>query len=102
MAERKPKPNLRRRGASWCVVFRVHGRQVWKSFADCDFGGEKGAFDAADLWLHQAKADKRRGQFRPPAHTRWSTGRRSARGGGSGSSSSRSSRLGIGRRGGSC
>jgi len=71
MAERKPKPNLRRRGSSWCAVFRANGRQVWKSFADCDFGGEKGAFDAADLWLHQAQADKRRGQFRPPAQTRF-------------------------------
>ena len=66
MAERKPKPNLRRRGRSWCAVFRVDGRQVWRSFADRDYGGERGSREAAELYLAQSKAKLLRHEYRAP------------------------------------
>jgi integrase len=55
------RTNLRRRGRSWCVVFRSGGRQHWRSFADRDHGGEKGAKEAAELFLAQTRAEVIRG-----------------------------------------
>lgn len=56
--------NLRRRGHSWIVYFRVDGRQVFKSFADRDYGGERPAKEAAALFLAQSQAERARGSFR--------------------------------------
>jgi len=56
--------NLRRRGHSWIVYFRVDGRQVFKSFADRDYGGERPAKEAAALFLAQSQVEKARGTFR--------------------------------------
>jgi integrase len=57
--------NLRRRGNSWRVYFRVDGRQVQKSFADRDHGNSSAASkEAAELYLTQAHAELARGQFR--------------------------------------
>jgi integrase len=64
--------NIRRRGSSWVVYFRVNGRQVQRSFADRDYGdngdGTKAAREAAKLYLAQSQARKLRGQFRAPVN----------------------------------
>jgi hypothetical protein len=66
------RSNLRRRGKSWVVYFRANGRQHWRSFADRDHGGDsKVSKEAAELFLAQAQADRVRGQYRPPAQTRF-------------------------------
>ncbi len=73
MARAKPrKPgNIRRRGKSWGVYFRVDGRQVWKSFADRDHGGAKGSREAAELYLAQATLDRKQGRFQAPTQQRF-------------------------------
>jgi hypothetical protein len=63
--------NMRRRGGSWVVYLRVRGRQVQKSVADVDYGGEKPARSAAELFLANAKAQQIRGEFRQPARIRF-------------------------------
>jgi len=60
----RKRTNLGRRGSSWIVYFRVDGRQVFKSFADRDYGGTPQAKDAAKLYLAQAHAELARGTFR--------------------------------------
>jgi integrase len=62
------KHNLRRRGNSWVVHFRVNGKQVWKSFADREHGGEKGAREAAQLYLERARVQVRERTFRAPVN----------------------------------
>jgi integrase len=52
------RTNIRRRGKSWCVVFRASGRQHWRSFK---------TREEAELFLAQAQADLARGSFRPPS-----------------------------------
>jgi integrase len=63
--------HLRRRGRSWAVTFRANGRQVWRSFADRDHGGEVRAREAAELWLAQAQVQRARGEFRQPTKMRF-------------------------------
>jgi integrase len=64
----KRKTNIRRRGRSWVVYFRANGRQVWRSFADDDYGGEKWSREAAELWLAQSNAKRIQGGFRAPVN----------------------------------
>lgn len=56
------RTNIRRRGSSWCAVFRVNGKQHWRSFP---------TREAAELYLAQAQADKARGEFRTPEKIRF-------------------------------
>ena len=56
-------PRLRR-GRSFVVYFRVNGRQVWRSFADRNYGWQAGAREAAELYLAQSQAKRIRGEFR--------------------------------------
>ena len=52
--------NIRRRGKSYCVVFRRDGRQVWRSFK---------TEDEAKLFLAQAKLRKAQDQPEPPSRS---------------------------------
>jgi integrase len=52
------RSNIRRRGKSWVVHFRVDGKQVWRSFK---------TRDEAELYLANAQAKVAAGQFRVPA-----------------------------------
>jgi integrase len=56
------RTNIRRRGSSWCAVFRVNGKQHWRSFP---------TREAAELYLAQAQAEKARGEFRTPERIRF-------------------------------
>lgn len=62
--------NLRRRGRSWVVHYRRDGRQVWKSFADRDHGGERAAREAAELALAQARIRRIRAQPEPVSRSK--------------------------------
>src|SRR4051794_23320813 len=67
------RSNIRRRGRSWVVYFRIRDPergsvQVQKSFADRDHpGGRETALEAAKLHLAQSQAEVIRGEFRRPA-----------------------------------
>ena len=50
--------NIRRRGKSWCVVYRRHGRQHWRSFPT-----------RAEAELYPAQANLRRAQGQPEPGT---------------------------------
>jgi integrase len=65
------RTNIRRRGNSWSVYFRVNGRQIWRSFPDRDYGGSPGAREAAELYLAQSQAKRLRGEFRRPVKMRF-------------------------------
>jgi integrase len=65
------RTNIRRRGKSWAVYFRVNGRQIWRSFPDRDYGGSPGAREAAELYLAQSQAKRLRGEFRRPVKIRF-------------------------------
>lgn len=57
MARARKQANIRQRGKSWVVHFRVDGRQVWRSFK---------TRDEAELFLAQARAELIRGEYRQP------------------------------------
>jgi len=56
------RTNIRRRGRSWIVYFRVDGKQVFRSFK---------TRDEAELYLAQSQAAKARGEFRRPTRIRF-------------------------------
>lgn len=56
------RPNIRRRGNSWCAYFRVNGRQVWKSFP---------TRDEAELYVARSKLALRQGTFTQPSRIRF-------------------------------
>src|SRR5205814_4613484 len=58
--------NISRRGNSWIVYFRRDGRQTFRSFADREYGGERPAKAAAELFLAQAMVRRAQGQPEPP------------------------------------
>jgi hypothetical protein len=60
------RTNIRRRGKSWVVYFRVNGRQIWRTFSDREYGGSAGARESAELYLAQSQAKRIRGEFRRP------------------------------------
>jgi integrase len=65
------RTNIRRRGKSWVVYFRVNGRQIWRTFSDREYGGSAGAREAAELYLAQSQAKRIRGEFRRPVKMRF-------------------------------
>lgn len=65
------RTNIRRRGKSWVVYFRVNGRQIWRTFSDREFGGSAGAREAPELYLAQSQAKRIRGEFRRPVKIRF-------------------------------
>jgi len=65
MAGRK-LTNIRQRGSSWVVHFRVGGRQHQRSFAARNYGGKAAALEQAKLYLAQSQAKKIQGTFRRP------------------------------------
>jgi len=56
--------NLRQRGNSWVVYFRVGGKQQWKSFK---------TREEAELYLRRSQIEKLRGEFRPPTRVTFKT-----------------------------
>jgi integrase len=65
------RTNIRRRGKSWVVYFRVNGDQIWRTFSDREYGGSPGAREAAELYLAQSQAKRLRGEFRRPVKIRF-------------------------------
>jgi integrase len=65
------RTNIRRRGKSWVVYFRVNGRQTWRTFSDREYGGSPGARESAQLYLAQSQAKRIRGEFRRPVKMRF-------------------------------
>lgn len=56
------RTNIRRRGRSWVVYFRVSGRQHWRSFK---------TREEAELYLANAQVKRARGEFRIPVKIRF-------------------------------
>jgi integrase len=56
------RTNIRRRGKSWVVYFRVGGRQVWRSFR---------TREEAELYLATAQVKRASGEFRFPVKIRF-------------------------------
>jgi integrase len=56
------RTNIRRRGKSWCVYFRVDGRQVWQSFK---------TREEAELYLAQSQVKRATGEYRVPVKIRF-------------------------------
>jgi integrase len=56
------RTNIRRRGKSWVVYFRVGGRQVWRSFR---------TREEAELYLANAQVKRATGEFRAPVKIRF-------------------------------
>jgi integrase len=54
--------NIRKRGKKWCVYFRIHGKQVWKTFD---------TKDEAELYLAQSRVKIKRGGFRQSVNVRF-------------------------------
>jgi Phage integrase, N-terminal SAM-like domain len=65
------RTNIRRRGNTWAVYFRVNGHQHWRSFADRDYGTTAAAREAAELYLAQAQVKVRQGVFRKTTKIRF-------------------------------
>src|SRR5439155_5950489 len=56
------RTNIRRRGKSWVVYFRVGGRQIWRSFK---------TREDAELYLANAQIKRAKDEFRIPAKIRF-------------------------------
>jgi integrase len=56
------RTNIRRRGKSWVVYFRVGGRQIWRSFK---------TREEAELYLANAQVKRASGEFRIPVKIRF-------------------------------
>jgi integrase len=56
------RTNIRRRGKSWVVYFRVGGKQIWRSFK---------TREEADLYLANAQVKRASGEFRVPVKIRF-------------------------------
>jgi integrase len=56
------RTNIRRRGKSWVVYFRVDGRQLWRSFK---------TREEAELYLANAQVKRASGEFRLPLKIRF-------------------------------
>ena len=56
------RTNIRRRGKSWVVYFRVGGRQVWRSFR---------TREEAELYLANSQVKRASGEFRVPVKIRF-------------------------------
>jgi integrase len=65
----RPPSNIRRRGRSWVLHYRRDGKQVWRSFADRDYGNEQASLEAAELELARAKVRKIQGQPEPASRS---------------------------------
>lgn len=66
------RTNIRRRGSTWVVYFRVNGRQHWRSFADRDYGSTAAAREAGELYLAQSQVKVKQGAFRKATKIRFS------------------------------
>jgi integrase len=65
------RANIRRRGKSWAVYFRVNGKQHWRSFADRAYGSSLAAREAAELYLAQSQVKIKQGAFTQPSKIRF-------------------------------
>jgi integrase len=66
------RTNIRRRGNTWVVYFRVNGRQHWRSFAIRDYPSAGAAREAAELYLAQSQVKVKQGAFRKATKMRFS------------------------------
>jgi hypothetical protein len=66
------RTNMRRRGNTWVVYFRVNGRQHWRSFPERDYASSAAAREAAELYLAQSQIKVKQGTFRQTVKTQFS------------------------------